>query len=302
MTKIAITTTSFGKDDPSPLTLCREKGLEVVLNPYGRKLKTEELKELARGATGLIAGTEAITEDALLALRDLKVISRCGTGLDNVDLKAAERLGIKVFNTPDAPTQAVAELAVGLMLNLLRKVGRMDRAVRAGQWEKLMGNLLSEKTVGIIGLGRIGGRVAELLGCFGCKIKYYDRREGDLSTAAQRVGLDELFRTCDIISVHVSSTERIIADSEIGSMKRGAWLINVSRGGVVCENALYDALREGRLSGAAIDVFEVEPCSDRFKDLENIVLTPHIGSYAHEARVQMEMLSVSNLLKGLEIE
>lgn len=300
MYKIAITTTSFGKYDNEPLNLLRKNGFETVLNPYGRKLKKEEVFELCRDAVGVIAGTETLDADTLEKLANVKVISRCGTGLDNVDLDVTRKLGIKVFNTPDAPTIAVAELTIGLILNLLRKINRMDFALRQDRWEKLMGNLLYGKNVGIIGFGRIGKKVAELLKPFGCRIKYYDPEVVTADSDIKKVELNELLEGSDIISIHVSTKEQIIGESEIKQIKKGAWLVNVSRGGVVDENALYHALKEGYLAGAAIDVFVQEPYMGPLKELGNVILTPHVGSYAKEARIKMEMYAVENLLKGLE--
>lgn len=301
MKKIGITTTSFGQYDENPLKTIQASGYDVVLNPYGRKLKKDEIVELCKYTAGIIAGTELMDAEILEKLTDLKVISRCGTGLDNIDLSAAKRLGIKVFNTPDAPTIAVAELTIGLILNLLRKINRMDFALRQDRWEKLMGNLLYGKNVGIIGFGRIGRKVAELLKHFGCKIKYYDTRIAVEGQDAERVELSELLKDSDIISIHVSTKEQIIGDSEIKQIKKGAWLVNVSRGGVVDENALYHALKEGYLAGAAIDVFVQEPYMGPLKEMNNVILTPHIGSYAKEVRIKMEKAAVENLLKGLEV-
>lgn len=301
MKKVAITTTSFGQYDENPLKTIQAGGHDVVLNPYGRKLKKDEIVELCKDTAGIIAGTELMDAEILEKLTDLKVISRCGTGLDNIDLSAAKRLGIKVFNTPDAPTIAVAEMTIGLILNLLRKINRMDFALRQDRWEKLMGNLLYGKNVGIIGFGRIGKKVAELLKPFGCRIKYYDPEAVTADSDIKKVELNELLEGSDIISIHVSTKEQIIGESEIKQIKKGAWMVNVSRGGAVDENALYHALKEGYLTGAAIDVFVQEPYTGQLKELGNVILTPHIGSYAKEARVKMEMDAVENLLKGLEV-
>lgn len=299
MNKIVISTSSFGKYDNSPLEFCKENGYKVVLNPYMRKVKPHELIELARNAVGLIAGTEIITEDILSKLSFLKVISRCGVGLDNIDIDAAKRLGIEVFNTPDVPTLAVAELTVELILNLLRKVNPMDRALRKGIWEKQMGNLLYRKKVGILGFGRIGRKVAELLKPFHCEISYADPFVEDGILGLNRLSKQDLLGWSDIVSIHVSEKDRILGKKEIGLMKKGVWLVNTSRGEVIDEDALYCALKEGYFSGAAIDVFNEEPYQGLLKELDNVVLTPHIGSYAKEVRVEMEMQAVKNLLTGL---
>lgn len=302
MLKIVITTTSFGKYDNLPAELCKAKRFEVILNPFGRKIKSDELVELAKEAVGLIAGTEPITEAVLLKLPSLKVISRCGAGLDNVDIDAAKRLGIKVFNTPDAPTLAVAELTVGLILNLLRKINQMDASIRNDRWEKLMGNLLFEKKVGIIGFGLIGQKVGELLVAFGVKLAYCDLEPKVCSFNCSEKRFEEILSWADILTLHLSPSKGcnpIIGMRELGLMKKGGWLINVSRGGVVDEKAIYLSLKEGHLSGVAIDVFEQEPYIGPLKNLDNVILTPHVGSYAKEARIEMEKQAVENLLKGL---
>lgn len=302
--KITITTTSFGEYDAAPIELCKKSGHLVTMNPHGRKVETEEFLELAKDAAGVIAGTEPITEAMMVKLPSLKVISRCGTGIDNVDLKAAERLGIKVFNTPDAPVEAVAELVICLILILLRKVSVMDQEVKRGSWKKRMGGLLCGKKVGIVGFGRIGSRVAELAGAFGAEVVYADPIVSKKEAGQfQKMELNELLRSSDIVSLNLSypkDKRKVIGEGEIAIMKKGALLINCSRGGLVDEAALYLALESGKLAGAAMDVFEKEPYSGPLKGLENIILTPHIGSYAKEARVLMEMEAVKNLLSGLK--
>ncbi|MFH2011561.1 MAG: phosphoglycerate dehydrogenase [Pseudomonadota bacterium] len=305
MKKIAITTTSFGEYDKTVLEPLAERGCEVVFNPYGRKLKKEEISDLYCDVIGIIAGTETIDDEVMGRLPRLRVISRCGTGMDNVDLEAAKRKGIKVFNTPDAPTLAVAELTIGLMLDMLRRITMTDREIRSGVWHKHMGNLINGKSVGIVGFGRIGRKVAELLIPFGCAIRYYDIIAGTSETEIigahiDRLEMDSLLRISDIVTIHVSSQEQVLGRNEIGKIKRGAWLVNVSRGGVVDEEALYEALKNDHLSGAALDVFMEEPYKGPFTELKNVLLTAHIGSYAKESRIEMERQSVMNLLKGLE--
>lgn len=296
--KISITTSSFGKYDDKPLAPLRSN-FEIVLNPYGRKLRKEEIIEVCRGSIGIIAGTEPLSADVLEGLPGLKVISRCGTGLDNVDMTAVKRLGIEVFNTPDAPTRAVAELTIGLILNLLRKINEMDSSIRAGKWEKLMGNLLIGKKVGIIGLGRIGRESASLLRALGCAIAFTDPFVEAQTPDMKRLSLHELLDFADIVIIHVSTKDMILGANEIARMKQSGWLVNVARGGAVDEEALFQSLNSGHLRGAAIDVFGREPYDGRLRELKNTIVTPHIGSYAVESRVEMELLSTENLLKGL---
>ncbi len=297
--KIVITTSSFGRYDKEPLDALKKKGFESIMNPCGRKLERKELMDLCLNAVGIIAGTEELDNNTLRRLIKLKVISRCGAGLENIDLSAAGRLGIKVFNTPDAPVQAVAELTVGLIINLLRKVNQMDADIRNGKWEKLMGSLLCGKRVGIVGFGRIGSRVSRLLSSFGCKLAYYDPFLKKTKLKARYMPLKKLLKWADIISIHASGRDKVLGKNEFNIIKKGAWLINASRGEIIDEKALYRALREDRLAGAALDVFGREPYNGPLKEFNNVILTPHIGSYAKEARIKMETEAVRNLVRGL---
>ena len=302
--KIAITTTSFAQFDRAPLKLLEEAGAEVFLNPYGRKLTGEEVVQLAAEADGLIAGTEPLDKTVLEKLTRLKVISRCGVGMDNIDCDAAQKRGIKVCNTPSGPTLAVAELTVGLILNLLRQTALMDREMRSGLWKKRMGNLLHGKRVGVIGFGKIGQKTADLLKVLGCEICYCDKVKADNATSAQRMELEELLAQSDIVVLHVSGKfeKPLLGVKELALMKQDSWLVNTARGGVVDEEALLKALKDGRLTGAALDVFAEEPYEGDLKQLDNVILTPHIGSYAREARIEMEHQAAVNLLEGLRIK
>ena len=299
--KIVITTSSFATYDRSPLHELKKNQIEYTINPYGRKLTSSEVINLAKDADGLVAGTESLNEEVLRNLPELKVISRCGAGLDNVDLEKAKELNIKVFFTPYGPTLAVAELTLGLMLDLLRKITAMDRELRKGLWKKQMGNLLTGKKVGIWGFGRIGQKVAQLLAPLGVEIAYYDIRtvEGAIPLKSK----NELLSWADIITLHCSANadgKYAIGEAELKLMKDNAWLINASRGGLVDETALYPALQKGKLAGAALDVFENEPYAGPLCELDKVILTPHIGSYAKEGRIQMEMQAVRNLINGLQ--
>ena len=299
--KIVITTSSFATYDRSPLDELKKNQIEYTINPYGRKLTKDEVIDLAKDADGLVAGTEPLDEYVLIKLPKLKVISRCGAGMDNVDLEKAKELNIKVFSTPYGPTLAVAELTLGLMLDLLRKITAMDRELRTGVWKKQMGSLLAGKKVGILGCGRIGQKVAELLTPLEVEIAYYDicTFEGAILLMSK----NELLSWADIITLHCSANadgKPVIGEAEMYLMKDNAWLINASRGGLVDEKALYSILKEGKLSGAALDVFDREPYEGPLRSLNNVILTPHIGSYAKEGRIQMEKDAVQNLIKGLK--
>ena len=303
MKKILITTSSFAKDDPSILMLLYEAGYDVEFNPFSRKLTEEEVLNLLTQIkpVGMIAGVEPLTAKVLECVSGLKVISRCGIGLDTVDMVAAAKKGITVLNTPDAPTQAVAELTIGLMLNSLRRITEVDTCLRAGSWKRPMGKLLSEQTVGIIGCGRIGTAVAQLVKPFGARLLGYDSLINKHSVITL-VPLDELLIQSDIISLHIpysQSVHHFVHKQLIEKMKPGAIIINTSRGGIIDEDALYEALVEGCLSGVCLDTFEREPYAGSLLNLSQAVLTPHIGSYAKEARVNMEREAALNLLSVL---
>lgn len=300
--RVFISTTSFGKEDGRPLEMLRDAGLDISTNPYGRKLTEYEAADLLSDKDCLIAGTEPLTAKVLGSAKKLKVISRCGVGMDNVDVAAATRLGIRVFNTPYGPTQSVAELTVGLILDLLRRITAMDRDVREGTWKKRMGNLLGGKRVGIIGFGKIGRKVAELLAPFGVELAYCDICACDCSLPASSMLMDELLAWADIITLHCSISKpgaALLGAEQLSVMKKGAWLVNASRGGLIDEQVLYNALKDGHLAGAALDVFEKEPYNGPLAGLDNIILTPHIGSYAKEGRIEMEIQAVENLIEGL---
>ena len=300
--KILISTSSFGGTSPEPLRRLERAGVGYRLNPHGRRLSAEELVALLEDRSGLIAGTEPIDAGVLARLPALRVISRCGAGLDNVDLRAAEERGIVVFNTPDAPIHAVAELALAGALDLLRSIAQTDRALRAGEWRRPMGHLLRGRTVGIVGFGRIGRAFARLLEPFAVTLLAHDPAPDE--DAARRLGvrycpLDELLAASDIVSLHLTGgpeTRRLIDAEALSRCKRGALLVNCSRGQVVDEDALYEAVLDGRLAGAFLDVFEREPYLGRLTELPNVLLTPHIGSYAAESRESMELEAVDHLL------
>jgi len=306
MPNVFISTSSFAEYDKLPLKLLNDAGMNVLLNPYRRKLTQDECLSLYKDIDGLIAGTEALTAEVLKSSRNLRVISRCGAGAYNIDMEAAKELGIKVFTTPDSPTEAVAELTLGLILDLLRGISMEDHYIRAGVWKKHMGNLLFGKTLGILGLGRVGKRVVELTQPFNLTYIAWDispdRQFGD-KYRIEFAGLDELLSKADIVTIHLpytSELKHLIGEKEFRLMKGNAFLLNIARGGLVDEAALYNALKERRIAGAALDVFEQEPYSGPLREVDNIILTPHIGSYAKEARVEMEIQAVRNLIEGLK--
>jgi D-3-phosphoglycerate dehydrogenase len=304
--KVLVSSRAFGKLDSTPIDIIENAGFEVIKNPYGRKLEENELLELISDVIGMIAGTEAITENVIINADSLRVISRGGTGLDNVDLNAAEKYGVTVYNTPDALTQAVAELTIALILALHRRIVEADGSIRKGVWIPVMGRLLENKTIGVIGLGRIGKQVVRLLQPFGLNfIAFEPNPDNDFVREYQisLKSLTDLFKESDILTLHLplnNETYHIVGEKELSFIKKDAIIINTSRGGLIDENALYNSLKKGLIGGSALDTFEDEPYNGPLKNLYNVVLTPHIGSYAKEARSRMEIEAAKNLINGLK--
>lgn len=289
MSKILITTSSFGTE--KALKKLQDRGFEVVLNPHKRKLTAPELQELLPGVTGLIAGTEKIDRETMKN-SELKVISRVGTGIDNIDLVAAKDLGIVIKNTPDAPTVAVAELTLGGILSLLRQIPQMNQEVHQKVWDKKMGVQLSGKTVLIIGFGRIGKTLAKLLTPFNVKLIAADPTIPETS-------LKEALPQADIICLHAGGTKQILGLDEFKLIKKGAFLVNTARGELLDEVALVESLKNGQITGAFIDVFFKEPYEGILTEFPQVILTPHAGSYTKECRTQMETEAVDNLISVL---
>lgn len=304
--RILTSPSSMGEVGPQPFDILKENGFEIINNPYGRKLTEEEVIELAEGCVGIVAGVEPLTPRVMDALPDLKCISRVGVGMDNVDIEYAKQKGIVVVNTPDGPTRGVAELTLGMTLSLLRRIPQADAAIKNKQWKKQIGNLIYEKQVGVIGLGRIGKMVAGLFRGIGNPVIGFDLYPDEKWAAENFVSInsfENVLKMADIITLHIPGNKDktpVIGSKELGMMKKGAFIINISRGGVVDEDALYGALKDGHLAGAAIDVFTKEPYSGPLSDLDNVVLTPHLGSYASEGKLQMEIDAVLNLINVLK--
>lgn len=301
LVKALISTVPFGALDRRPLEMLRDAAIEAVVNPFGRRPTEAELCELIRGADLFIAGTEPITDRVMASAPGLRIISRVGIGLDNVDLAAARRRGITVCYTPEAPAPAVAELAVGLMLSVLRSIHIANTHVRADGWHRFMGRRIGALTIGIIGVGRVGSRVIRLLSGFGPAILANDLepRAGD---GVHWVKKDEIYERADVISLHVPltpATADLVTAREIDHMKPEAVLVNTSRGGIIREADLAAALRAGRLAGAAVDVFCHEPYRGELIGIERCLITCHMGSMSADCRLRMEIEATENVLQYL---
>ncbi|MEM0085728.1 MAG: hydroxyacid dehydrogenase [Zestosphaera sp.] len=287
--------------------LLEDAGIQVVYREYPSE---KELSELVTDIDILLVRSKPlVTAEVISKAEKLKIIARAGVGLDNIDVKVAEAKGIKVINTPEAPTRSVAELAIGLMLAVARKIAYSDRKMREGRWVKkeAEGVELKGKTLGIIGFGRIGREVAAIASKgLGMKILYYDvyraSPEVEKELGATYVDLETLARESDVVSVHVpltSETRGLVSEGLLKLMKKNAILINTSRGAVVDTKALIKALNEGWIAGAGLDVYEEEPLPPNhpLTQLDNVVLTPHIGASTEEAQERAGIDAVKKILE-----
>ena len=305
--RLLISTSSFGAD-PRLIDEIVARGFEITVNPHGRTLKADEVRDLLTDKVGVIAGTERLDDAAFVGASRLRVISRVGVGLDNVDLAAAARRGIVVCNTPEATIDPVAELTVAGMLAVLRDVPRMNADLHARRWNRRMGRLLGHRTVGIIGAGRIGRRVADLVRAFGADVIVCDPVVDWAWLAGRNIEvlpLDVLLARADIVSLHASAPAHLgalIGRRELTLMAPWSLLINTSRGHLVEETALADALRAGRLAGAYLDTFGREPYDGPLCEEPTVLLTPHAGAFTQESRIRMEREAAQNLLRVLDAE
>ena len=308
MHNIFIATSTFAVHSNEPIIKLEDGGEAIALNSSFRKVTSEELIKYAYDSTGIIAGTELYTKEVLEQLPNLKVISRLGVGMDNIDLEFTKEKGIKVFKTKTTPAPAVAELVLGLMLDLARKISYQNNILKSGTWKKEMGNLLYGKTLGIIGLGTIGKTLVKLVKGFDFKIMAFDMFHDDKFAKEHEVNycdIGTLLTQSDIISIHLnltSETNTLMNKERIAALKPGCIFINTSRGEIINEDALYVALKEKHIFGAGLDVFREEPYSGPLLELNNVILTPHIGSYAKEIRIKMEIEAAENLIRGLNEE
>lgn len=278
--------------DPILIKILEDNGLKISYEP---KISPQEIIEkISNFNIVIVRSRTTITKEMIDKADKCKIIARVGVGLDNVDQEAAKAKNIRVINAVEGAMNAVAELVLGLMLSLARQTARGDRAIRNGQWLKneLKGTELKGKYLGIVGMGNIGKRLGRLARALNMNIIGYDvipiDEEFSKEVGLMKADLDTLLQSSDYVSIHVpllDSTYHLIDAKRISTMKKSAKIINTSRGGVVDEDALYDALKNGNLGGAALDVFEKEPAiGTKLAELDNVILTPHIGAQTKEAQ------------------
>lgn len=305
--KVLVTPTSYASQDESLKTELESKVADVEYNTTGKPLSALQLQEMLPGVDGMIAGLDEINGSAIDAAPTLKVIARYGVGYDNIDLVYAKQRGIIVTNTPGANAKSVAELALALILNLMRPVIECSLSTKEGEWPRYKGFSLEGKNVGLLGLGAVGKEVARRLAGFDCDVLAYDINE-DHEFASQYnvtyLSLENLLGVADVLSLHMPGTpdtNMMVNDEFIGKMKSGAWLVNTARGDLVDEAALIRALESGKLRGAAMDVFQKEPLGKNhpLSKLNNVILTPHMGAHADSAVNAMGRMALEECIRVL---
>lgn len=277
------------------IDLLKEKGINLDYLP---DISSQILIEKIALFDGLIVRSRTkVTADVISAGKNLKIIGRAGSGVDNIDIEAAKKRKITVVNTPEANSEAVAELTIGLIINLIRHIHKAHESMKRGEWEKKMfsGTEISGKKVGIIGYGHIGKKVARILSSFGAEILYFGISE-------RNANYETIFSSADIISIHLplnKQTQNLIDKKFLSMMKKDAYLINTSRGKVMDEDYFYGMLVENKIKGAALDVFWEEPLpsDSKWRKLSNVILTPHIGAATSEALTKAGMCVAEDILR-----
>ncbi|CEP69388.1 D-isomer specific 2-hydroxyacid dehydrogenase,catalytic domain [Moorella glycerini] len=308
MFNVLITARVFGRYSQEPFRILENGNCRIAPNPWpGQKLKEAEILSLVADVDGIICGEDEITARVIAAAQQLKVISKFGVGVDKIDVAAATERKIAVCNAPGANSNSVADMAFCLLLAVARKLTLADKQVRTGVWQTVVGIELWNKTIGIIGLGKIGKAVALRAKGFQMRILAFDSypdRDFITRERIELVSLEELLSQADFISLHLPATPEtrgLIGAKELALTKSGAILVNTSRGDIVDEAALYTALKEGRLGGAGLDVFNIEPpdTSSPLFELPNVVVSPHSGAHTVEAINKMGTIAAQNVVNVL---
>lgn len=300
MHDVLVSNIGFGNASGASLEKLRNSS-NVLLNDAGIRYTENDFISKIGNATVLIAGTEKITRAVLDSAKNLALIARVGVGVDNIDLDYAKHKKINISYTPDAPSSAMPEFTLGLILNLIKQLSISDRKMHQGTWYRPMGSMLGSLKIGIVGAGKIGSKVIQLIRAVApeAAIFYQDPYIAGV-TGAQKCDFETLFKTCDLVSLHMplnDSSRGLVDEKLLYSMKQGSYLVNTSRGGIVDEMALYKALKNNHLAGAALDVFETEPYQGPLIELDNCLLSSHIGSLTQEVRAMMEEQVVEDVLR-----
>jgi len=273
----------------------KKKGLSVKINPFKKKLENENLIMLARNSNYIIAGTENYNKETLNKLPKLQYLFRLGSGTDNIDFKYLKIKKIKFKKSSITPEASVAELIIGYILSLLRKIHSSDQNLRMNKWKKEMGSLLYGKKVGIVGFGKIGKYLYKLLKAFGANVLINDIK----FNKKKNIDLKFLLKESDIVTMNTSlkSSKKILDKKNLNLLKKDCILINTSRPEILDYKHLYNLLKKKKIQGAGLDVFDKEPYYGELKKLNNVILTPHIGSYSREIRSRMEIEALDAIQK-----
>jgi D-3-phosphoglycerate dehydrogenase / 2-oxoglutarate reductase len=302
--RVLVTATNFSQTCAKARALLERQGFDVLENLHQRPMRTSELLEVVGEVDAVVAGVDAWNAEIFRHAPRLSMISRFGTGVDNISVVDASHFGIAVANCPGANADAVADFTIGLMLAVCRQIPLADRETRAGGWPRHVGRQLWQKTLGLVGLGRIGRAVAVRAGGFQMRVLAYDVIHDDEFARSHDIvytTLDDLLIRSDFVSLHLPArpeTIRLIDAQKLGRMRRTSFLINTARGSLIDEAALYDVLQSHRLAGAALDVYAAEPVPKEtpLLRLENVVVTPHLGGETEEAIEAVSLQAVQNIL------
>lgn len=305
MANVLITSEYFGRYADTARALLLAAGHTVVDNPYGHKFLTaEEIIPHIGDAQAIICDLERITRQVIDAAPNLRIIARRGVGIDSVDFAYAHTKGIQVARTLGVVEAPVAELVMGYILSFSRHIDGMSRLMHEGKWQRIPSSSVAGKTLGIVGMGKIAQAVAARAVAFGMRIVYTDVSavpEAEAAFGAERMPLEALLAQADYVTLHMPltpETEGMIGAAALSLMKPTACLINTARGAIVQENALADALRNGTIAGAAIDVYDKEPNTDSpLRGLDNAILTPHIGTFTRETYINMDVAAAENIIQ-----
>ena len=301
MNNLFIATSSFGEFNNLPLKILKKNKINYLLNPLKRKLNDCEIRKFANKYKFIIAGTENYSHETISSFKNLKLIYRLGSGLDNLDLNALKKKNIKLLKSKVTLDKSVAELIVGLMISNLRKIISHDNNVKRKVWKKEMGNILYGKTVGIVGYGKIGRYLHKLLKNFGVKVIINDKKIN--KSNIKNYKLKVLVKESDIVSIHTNYNKKnknLFSKNILKKLKKNCLLINTSRPEILDYNYLEYILKNNKISGACLDVYPQEPYYGKLTKLNNVILTPHIGSYASEIRTEMELEAVKSIVNFIK--
>lgn len=304
--KVLIATRSFGSTSSKPWDVLEAAGCEVVRADMSKPMSEASLIDLLQGVDGAVVGVVPLTERVLSSAPALKVVSMHGVGVDHIDLDAAVRNAVVIANCLGTNNQAVADLAIGLMIAVARTIPKVDGIVRQGGWGHYKGTEMWNKTLGLVGLGYIGRAVAKRALGFDMTVlisdPYIDPGKVDLP-GLEFVDFADVLHHADFVSLHAplnDQTRHMMGTPEFETMKPSAYMINTARGGLVDEGALYTAIKEGKIAGAGLDVFSDEPPADSpLLELENVVFSAHIGAHTKEAIERMGVMAAQNVLQVL---